>query len=327
MLRTLLAVSVLMVIASDAMSESGLTLDAIKQRGAISCGVTDGIKGFSAPDKNGKWAGLDVDFCRALAAAIFNDAAKVKFVPLAAKDRLSSLKSGVVDILSAGSVWQLSDDVPNGIEHVGITFYDGQGFMVPKALQIDSVQRLNGASICVLSGSPEERALAQYFKLAKLPDSAVPFSSGDDILQAYSDGKCNAISDDVSELYFDRLKLAQSYDNVVLPEVISKKPRGPAVLQDATQWLAIVRWSLYAMLQAEELNVSSETIKDAIKSTEPGIKLLLGTDGSFGPELGLTNDWVVRIVTLVGNYGEIFENDLGVKSQIGMARGLNWLWT
>lgn len=307
-------------------SANAQTLKAIQDRGSLSCGVSQGLPGFSAPDDTGKWSGLDVDFCRALAAAILNDPAKVKFVPLSAKDRFTALQSGDIDVLSRNTTWSLSRDSSLGLNFTGVIYYDGQGFLVRKALKVNSALELNGASICVQTGTTNEQNLADYFRSNNMKYEVVAFGTADETIKAYETGRCDVFTADVSQLYSERLKLTAPDDHAVLPEVISKEPLGPVVRHGDDQWFDIVKWTLFAMVNAEELAVTQRNVQDMLKSDKPEIQRLLGTDGSLGEQLGLTKDWVVRIVKAVGNYGESFDRNVGVGSKLQISRGLNKLW-
>jgi len=302
------------------------TLKAIQDRGVLSCGVSQGLPGFSAPDDPGKWSGLDVDVCRAIAAAIFNDPMKVKFVPLSAKDRFTALQSGEIDVLSRNTTWTLSRDASLGLNFTGVTYYDGQGFLVRKALKVNSALELNGASVCVQTGTTTEQNLADYFRANNMKYEVVAFATADETIKAYESGRCDVFSSDVSQLYAERLKFSNPDDHVVLQDIISKEPLGPVVRQGDDQWFDIVKWTLFAMISAEELAVTQRNVTEMVKSNKPEIQRLLGVDGNLGEQLGLPKDWVVRIVKAVGNYGEAFERNVGAGSKLQIARGLNKLW-
>jgi general L-amino acid transport system substrate-binding protein len=302
------------------------TLKTVKDRGSLICGVSQGLPGFSNPDDKGNWTGFDVDFCRAIAAAVLNDASKVKFTPLSAKDRFEPLKTGDIDILSRNTTWTLSRDVSYG-NFTGVTYYDGQGFMVRKSLKVNSALELNGASVCTQTGTTTELNLADFFRANSMKYEVIAFGTADETVKAYESGRCDAFTTDVSQLYAEKLKLANANDHVILPEIISKEPLSPLVRQGDDQWFDVVKWTHYAMLNAEELGVSSKNIDEALKSNQPEIRRLLGVEGNFGEQLGLTKDWVVRIVRQVGNYGEVFERNIGAGSKLGISRGLNRLWT
>ena len=310
-----------------AQAASAQTLKTVKDRGQLSCGVSQGLPGFSSPDDKGNWTGLDVDICRAIAAAIFNDASKIKFVPLSAKDRFTALQSGEIDVLSRNTTWTLSRDTSLGANFTGVTYYDGQGFLVKKSLKVNSALELNSASVCVQTGTTTEQNLADYFKGNNMKYEVIAFGTADETIKAYESGRCDVFTSDVSQLYAERLKLANAADHVVLPEVISKEPLGPMVRHGDDQWFDIVKWTLYAMVGAEELGVNQKNVEEMAKSDKPELKRAMGTDGNLGEQLGLTKDWIIRIVKAVGNYGESFERNVGAGSKLGIARGLNQLWS
>jgi general L-amino acid transport system substrate-binding protein len=303
------------------------TLKTVKDRGLLSCGVSQGLPGFSSPDDKGNWTGIDVDVCRAIAAAIFNDTSKVKFVPLSAKDRFTALQSGEIDVLSRNTTWTLSRDTTLGANFTGVTYYDGQGFLVKKSLKVNSALELNSASVCVQTGTTTEQNLADYFKGNNMKYEVIAFGSNDEAVKAYESGRCDVFTTDVSGLYADRLKLSNPADHAVLPEVISKEPLGPMVRHGDDQWFDLVKWVLFAMVDAEELGVTQKNVDDMAKSDKPELKRAFGTDGNLGEQLGVTKDWVIRIVKGVGNYGEVFDRNVGAGSKLGIARGLNQLWT
>jgi general L-amino acid transport system substrate-binding protein len=302
------------------------TLKAIKDRGQLSCGVSQGLPGFSSPDDKGNWTGLDVDICRALAAEIFDDPTKIKFVPLSAKDRFTALQSGEIDVLSRNTTWTLSRDTALGANFTGVTYYDGQGFMVKKSLKVNSALELSNASVCVQTGTTTEQNLADYFKSNNMKYEVIAFGTNDEAVKAYESGRCDVFTDDVSGLYADRLKLSNPADHVVLPEVISKEPLGPMVRHGDDQWFDIVKWTLFAMIDAEELGVTQKNVDEMAKSDKPDLKRAFGTDGNLGEQLGLTKDWFGRIIKTVGNYGESYERNVGAGSKLQIARGLNQLW-
>jgi general L-amino acid transport system substrate-binding protein len=302
------------------------TLKTVKDRGMLSCGVSQGLPGFSSPDDKGNWTGLDVDVCRAIAAAIFNDPTKIKFVPLSAKDRFTALQSGEIDVLSRNTTWTLSRDTTLGANFTGVTYYDGQGFLVKKSLKVNSALELNSASVCVQTGTTTEQNLADYFKGNNMKYEVIAFGTADEAVKAYESGRCDVFTTDVSGLYAERLKLANPADHSVLPEVISKEPLGPMVRHGDDQWFDLVKWVLFAMVDAEELGITQKNVDDMAKSDKPELKRAFGTDGNLGEQLGLTKDWVIRIVKAVGNYGEAFDRNVGAGSKLGIARGLNQLW-
>ena len=327
MTRVSLVVTLALAAGLTTQAASAQTLKTVKDRGQLSCGVSQGLPGFSTPDDKGNWTGLDVDICRAIAAAIFNDATKIKFVPLSAKDRFTALQSGEIDVLSRNTTWTLSRDTSLGANFTGVTYYDGQGFLVKKSLKVNSALELNSASVCVQTGTTTEQNLADYFKGNNMKYEVIAFASADETVKAYESGRCDVFTSDVSQLYAERLKLANPADHVVLPEVISKEPLGPMVRHGDDQWFDIVKWTLYAMVGAEELGMTQKNVDEVAKSDKPEVKRAVGTDGNLGEQLGLTKDWLVRIVKAVGNYGESFERNVGSGSKLGIARGLNNLWS
>jgi general L-amino acid transport system substrate-binding protein len=319
-----LATAVAIVFAQTA---SAQTLKSVKDRGILNCGANGTLAGFGLPDAQGKWAGLDVDVCRAIAAAIFNDASKVKFVPLSAKDRFTALQSGEVDVLIRNTTWTSSRDSSLGLSFTGVDYYDGQGFMVRKALKVNSALELNGASVCVQQGTTTELNLADFFRAHNMQLKSVTFATANEAVKSYDAGRCDAYTTDASGLYSERLRLANSNDHIILPEIISKEPLGPAVRQGDDQWFTVVKWAFFAMLNAEELGITSKNVDDMMKSTNPDVKRFVGTEGNYGEQIGLTKDWAVRIIKLVGNYGEVFEANVGQGSPLKIDRGLNKLWS
>src|SRR6185437_9120142 len=290
-----------------AQTASAQTLKTVKDRGTLNCGANGSLAGFGLPDAQGKWTGLDVDVCRAIAAALFNDASKVKFVPLSAKDRFTALQSGEVDVLVRNTTWTSSRDSSLGLSFTGVDYYDGQGFMVRKSLKVNSALELNGASVCVQQGTTTELNLADFFRAHNMQLKSVTFATANEAVKSYDAGRCDAYTTDASGLYSERLRLANSNDHIILPEIISKEPLGPAVRQGDDQWFTVVKWAFFAMLNAEELGITSKNVDDMMKSTNPDVKRFVGTEGNYGEQIGLTKDWAVRIIKLVGNYGEVFE--------------------
>jgi general L-amino acid transport system substrate-binding protein len=301
-------------------------LDQVKAKGYVQCGVSQGLPGFSNPDDKGNWTGLDVDVCRAIAAAIFDDATKVRYTPLTAKDRFTALQSGEIDVLSRNTTWTLSRDTSLGLNFAGVNYYDGQGFLIRKDKKVSSALELSGASVCTQTGTTTELNVADFVRARNMKYEVVAFTTADETLTAYEAGRCDVFTSDVSQLYAMRLKLANTADHVVLPEIISKEPLGPLERHVDDQWFDIVKWVLNATLTAEELNVTQKNLDEQLKSPNPEIKRLLGVEGNFGEQLGLTRDWVVRIVKHVGNYGESFDRNVGAGSKLGIERGLNRLW-
>ncbi len=326
MKRTILCLALGTAAAFAATTASAATLDTIKQKGMLTCGSNPGLAGFGIPDDKGNWTGLDVDLCRAIAAAVLNDPSKVKFLPLTAKDRFTALQSGEVDVLVRNSTWTMQRDTQLGITFTGVNYYDGQGFMVKKKLNVSSALELNGASVCTQQGTTTELNLADFFHANKMKYEVVAFQSADETIKAYDAGRCDAFTTDASGLYSERLKLKDPDENIVLPEIISKEPLGPAVRKGDDQWFSIVKWVGFAMVNAEELGVTKANVDEMLKSTNPEVKRLLGVDGNFGESIGLTKDWVVRIIKAVGNYGESFERNVGQGSPLKIKRGLNALW-
>ena len=309
-------------------AQANPTLDSVKAKGYLTCGVHHGLPGFSSPDDKGNWTGIDVDVCRAVAAAVFGDANKVKFTPLSAKERLTALQSGEVDVLSRNTTWTLTRDAALGLNFTGVTYYDGQGFLIRKDMGISSARELGGASVCVQTGTTTELNLGDYFRANGMEYTPVVFEKSDETLAAYQTGRCDALTSDRSQLYAHRIKLRAPTEHVVLPEVISKEPLGPAVRQGDDAWFNIVRWSLFAMINAEELGVDSTNAQALkTKSRSPAVRRLLGVEGDKGKALRLANSWVYDIITQVGNYSEMFERNLGANSPLQIERGLNQLWT
>lgn len=315
------------VLALAAGSAAATTLEDVKAKGFVQCGVNTGLLGFAAPDDAGNWKGFDVDYCRAVAAAIFNDPQAVKFTPLSAKDRFTALQSGEIDMLARNSTWTMSRDTALGLAFSVVNYYDGQGFMVRKEDGITSALELSGAAICVRTGTTTELNLADYFKRNNMQLNPVVFEKVDEVDAAYDSGRCDAYTTDASGLYATRLVLSNPDDHIILPEVISKEPLGPVVRQGDDQWFNIIKWVGFALLNAEELGVTQANVDEMKTSDNQEIRRLLGTDGTFGEDIGLTNDWAANALKAVGNYGEIFERNLGSGSPLQIARGLNALWT
>ena len=326
MKRFLVRLAMAALLGATASAASAQTLNTIKQRGSVNCGSNGTLAGFGLPDSQGRWAGLDVDFCKALAAAIFNDPNKVKFIPLTAKDRFTALQSGEVDVLARNTTWTSSRDTSLGLNFTAVNYYDGQGFMVRKALKVNSALELNDAAICVQQGTTTELNLADYFRANKMKLKTVTFATADEALKAYDSSRCDAYTTDASGLAGERLRLANTNDHIILPEIISKEPLGPVVRHGDDQWFDVVKWTHYAMVTAEELGVTRANVDDQAKSDNPDVKRLLGTEGKHGEALGLPNDWAARIVKHIGNYGESFERNVGQASALKIGRGINALW-
>ncbi len=302
------------------------TLDSVKKRGQLVCGVNTGLAGFSVPDDRGQWTGIDADFCRAVAAAIFGDGNKVRFVPLNAKERFTALQSGEVDMLSRNTTWTMSRDTSLGLNFTGVIFYDGQAFMTRKALGLKSATDLKGASICVQSGTTNELNLADFFATRGLPYRPVVFERLVEVLGAYNSGRCDAFTTDSSQLVAERTRLPDPEAHEILPDLISKEPLGPAVRQGDAAWSNIVRWTLFAMINAEELGITQSNVESMRDAANPEIRRLLGAEGEYGKGLGLADDWAVSVLKAVGNYGECFERNLGQGSPLKIVRGRNALW-
>ena len=302
------------------------TLDTVKQRGQLICGANTALAGFGIPDSNGAWTGLDVDFCRAVAAAVLGDPTKVKFIPLNAKDRFTALQSGEVDVLARNSTWTSSRDATLGLLFAATNFYDGQGFMVRKKQNVASAKELDGASVCVQQGTTTELNLADYFRTTGMKYDSVAFQDEDVALKAYESGRCDVFTTDSSGLYAERLRLTAPDDHMVLPEIISKEPLAAVVRQGDDQWFNVVKWTHFAMLDAEEAGVTSKNVDDLMKSENPDIRRLLGVEGDQGKGFGLDNKWAYNIIKMVGNYGEVFEKNVGESSPLKIKRGLNNLW-
>ena len=316
----------LVATAASAQTTVSPTLDAVKAKGFIQCGVTGGVPGFSAPDANNNWTGLEVDYCRALAAAIFNDPSAVRYSSLTSQERFTALSAGEIDVLSRTTTWTMSRDTQLGISFVGTMFYDGQGFMVRKADGINSATELSGAAICIESGTTTELNAADYFAANNLEFNTVVFVDQDEVVKAYEDGRCDVYTTDRSSLASERSKFANPEEHIILPEIISKEPLGPVVRQGDDLWFNIARWTYFALLEAEELGVTQSNVDEMLGSDNPTIKRLLGVEGDFGTPLGLTKDWAYQIVKHIGNYGESYERHVGQNTPIGLARGLNALW-
>jgi general L-amino acid transport system substrate-binding protein len=301
------------------------TLDKIKERGVLVCGTNTGLAGFALPDSQGIWKGLDVDNCKALAAAIFNYPTKIKYLPINAKDCPTILASGEIDVLVRNTTWTMSR-AEAGMLFTGVNFYDGQAFMVKKKLGVDSALKLDGASICVQQGTTTELNLADFLRTHKMKLEAVDFATDEETDKAYDTGRCDALTTDSSALHSVRLKLTAPDENIVLPEIISKEPLGPSVPKDDLQWFQIVQWTQFALVTAEELGVTQANVDEQLKSDNPAVRRLLGVEGDLGKNLGLTNDWAYRMIKAIGNYGETFERNVGMGSPLKIARGLNRLW-
>jgi general L-amino acid transport system substrate-binding protein len=327
-MRHLAAACAFVVVVLATGAGSAGTLDVVKQRGILHCGANGETGGFGIPDAQGIWRGFDVDYCRAIAAAIFNDPTKVKFVALTAKDRFTALQGGDIDVLVRQATWTTAREAQLGLNATTVNYYDGQGFIVRKSLNVKSARELEDATVCVGQGTTTELNLADYFRTNKMRLKTVTFLSINEAVSAYDSGRCTVYTTDSSALYAARLKLAKPDEHVVLPEIISKEPLAPFVRQNDSQWFDVVRWVHFALVIAEEQDLTQANVDERARTAEsPELKRILGRDGNFGEQLGLTNDWVVRIVRGVGNYGEVFDRNLGPGSRLKIARGLNALWT
>jgi len=302
------------------------TLKRTVRRDSVYCGVNIGLPGFSSQDKNGNWSGFDVDFCRAIAATIFNDPAKVKFVPLDANERFVELSNRKVDVLARNSTWTMSRETEFDLHFAAVSYYDGQGFMLPRSRNVSSALELDGSKVCVQSQTTTELNLADFFRANNMKQQAMRFGKLDEVLNAYATGQCNVLTADVSQLYALRLKLGKPGEHDILPDVISKEPLAPVVRQRDDDWHMLVKWTFFAMVNAEELGINSQNLDQALKSAKPDVMRFVGTEGKYGEELGLTKDWAVRIIRHVGNYGEVYERNVGSGSELGIPRGLNQLW-
>jgi general L-amino acid transport system substrate-binding protein len=303
------------------------TLKRTIRRGEVLCGVNKGLPGFSIPDEKGNWTGFDVDFCRAVAAAIFDDPSKAKFIPLDASERFKELQSRKVDILSRNSTWSMSRETNYDLYFPAVAYYDGEGFMLPRARNIDSALDLNGSKVCVQADTTTQLNLADYFRVNNMKYTEMKFGKLEDVVKAYDSGQCDTLTADASQLYALRLNLSKPNDHVILADIISKEPLAPVVRLRDDDWMMIVKWTLYAMINAEELGITSKNIDEAMKSKKPEVMRLVGTEGAYGEDLGLTKDWAARIIRRVGNYGEIYERNVGSESQLKIPRGLNQLWS
>ena len=302
------------------------TVDDVKKKGFVQCGVSQGLPGFSSPDQSGNWSGIDVDVCRAVAAAVLGDAGKVKYTPLSAKERFTALQSGEIDILSRNTTWTQTRDTALGLNFAGVNYYDGQGFMVRKSLGVKSAFDLSGASVCTNLGTTTELNVADFFRANNMKYKLVAFEKADEVVAAYDAGRCDVYTTDRSGLAAQRTKMKDGDAHMVLPEVISKEPLGPVVRHGDDQWLDVVKWSLYAMLEAEEMGVNSKNASQMKGSDNPGIKRLLGSEGDLGKNLGLDASWAYNIVSQVGNYGEIYDRNVGPNTPLKLDRGVNSLW-
>ncbi len=324
-MKRLLAAAALWVAMAAAAASA--TLDDVKARGHLLCGVNPGLQGFAAKGADGAWSGFDVDYCRAVAAAALGDAGKVEFVPVNAQERFEKLKSGAIDILARNTTWTMERETKIPLRFVGVSYHDGQGFIVKKLLGVTSALNLTGAAICFLSGTTTQANVEDFFREKEMSFTPVMFDKLDDLVKAFDEGKCDTYTADLSQLYAVRLKLANPDDSIVLPDVISKEPLGPVVRQGDEQWFNIARWTLFALIDAEEMEITAAGA-DELKATskKPNVRRLLGAEGSFGADMGLDADWALRAIKAVGNYGEIFNRNLGKDTPLAIERGINALW-
>ncbi len=302
------------------------TLDSIKSKGVLSCGVSTGIAGFSATDSSGEWKGIDVDGCKAVASAVFGDPSKVKYVPLTAKERFTALQSGEIDVLFRATTWTATRDTSLGLNFAGVNYYDGQGFLVSKDIGVKSALELDGATVCIQAGTTTELNLTDYFKANKMTYKPITYDTSGQTIEGFKSGRCDVVTSDASQLYGLVLKVKDPSKVTVLPEIISKEPLGPVVRQGDDKWFNIVKWSHIAMLNAEEMGVTSKNVDSLMSSKNPGIKRLLGTSGEAGKNLGLDAKWAYNIIKNVGNYGESFKRNVGQDSPLKIDRGINKLW-
>jgi len=323
MKNNILTISLLIMLSILATNINADTLTAVKNKNFLQCGVNTGLPGFSSADKKGVWKGLDVDLCRAVAAAVLGDANKVKFTPLTAKERFTALQSGEIDILARNTTWTLTRDSSLGINFVGISYYDGQGFMVNKNLGIKTAKELDGATVCLHAGTTTELNLADYFRVNGMQYKVVTYDTADATVKGYEAGRCDVLTSDQSQLYSLRIKLNKPQSAMILPDVISKEPLGPVVRQGDDKWFNIVKWSLFALINAEELGLSSKNIDKMKSSKDPGISRMIKGQGS---KLGLDDSWSYNIIKQVGNYSEIFERNIGQNTPLKISRGQNALW-
>jgi len=325
MKKTLISATALMMAVSG--SAMAGTLESVQERGSLQCGVTSGVPGFSVPDDKGNWKGMDVDLCRAVAAAVLGDETKVKYIPLTAKERFTALVSGEIDVLSRVTTWTQTRDTQLGINFAGVNYYDGQGFLVKKELGLKSVSELDGATVCVQSGTTTELNMADYFRSKGISYTPVVFDTNDQAAQSFDSGRCDAFTTDLSQAAGLRTRMQDPSSIAALPQVISKEPLGPVVRQGDDQWFNVVKWTHNAMLNAEELGLTSANVdKMKAESNDPNVKRLLGLDGPKGKGLGLADDWAYQVVKQVGNYGEAYERNVGKGSPLGLERGINALW-
>lgn len=324
-----IAAGAALVISTFASSQAfaATTLETVRERGHLQCGVTNGLPGFSQPDEDGNWTGIDVDTCRAVAAAVLGDGKAVEFTPLTAKERFTALQSGEIDMLSRNTTWTLTRDASLGLNFAGVNYYDGQGFLINKGIGVDDATQLSGATICIQSGTTTELNLSDYFRAKGMEFKPIVFDTSEQTVQGFAAGRCDVLTSDRSQLAALRSKLADPSSAKILPNTISKEPLGPVVRQGDDQWFNIVKWALFAQINAEELGITQANVDNMLKSDNPNIQRLLGTDGDMGAKLGIQHDFGYQIIKHVGNYGEMYDRNVGPDTPLGLDRGLNALWT
>ena len=330
-MKRMISAAIGMAFVAGALSTTSVlaatTLESVKAKGHLQCGVTSGLPGFSQPDEKGSWTGIDVDTCRAVAAAVFGDAKAVEFTPLTAKERFTALQSGEIDVLSRNTTWTLTRDVSLGLNFAGVNYYDGQGFLVNNDIGVDDAEQLDGATVCIQSGTTSELNLADYFRAKGMEFKPIVFDTSEQTVQGFAAGRCDVLTSDRSQLAALRSKLADPSTAKILPNTISKEPLGPVVRQGDDQWFNIVKWVLFAQINAEELGITMANVGEMLKSDNPNVQRLLGTDGDMGAKLGLPDDFGQAIVKQVGNYGEMYDRNVGPDTALGLERGINALWT
>jgi general L-amino acid transport system substrate-binding protein len=308
-------------------ASAATTLESVKEKGHLQCGVTSGLPGFSQPDSEGNWTGIDVDTCRAVAAAIFGDAQAVEFTPLTAKERFTALQSGEIDMLSRNTTWTLTRDASLGLNFAGVNYYDGQGFLIKKELGVSDATELSGVTVCIQAGTTTELNLSDYFRAKGMEFQPIVFDTSEQTVQGFAAGRCDVLTSDRSQLAALRSKLQDPSSAEILPNTISKEPLGPVVRQGDDQWFNIVKWVLFSQINAEELGVTSDNVDKMLKSDNPNVQRLLGTDGDMGAKLGLPDDYAFKAIKQVGNYGEMYDRNVGPDTPLGLSRGINALWT
>ncbi|WP_417544360.1 amino acid ABC transporter substrate-binding protein [Marinobacter sp.] len=330
-MKKAISVAVGMALVAGALTTTSVfaatTLESVKQKGHLQCGVTSGLPGFSQPDEKGNWTGIDVDTCRAVAAAVFGDAKAVEFTPLTAKERFTALQSGEIDILSRNTTWTLTRDASLGLNFAGVNYYDGQGFLVNKDIGVDDATQLDGATVCIQAGTTTELNLSDYFRAKGMDFKPIVFDTSEQSVQGFAAGRCDVLTSDRSQLAALRSKLSDPNSAKILPNTISKEPLGPVVRQGDDEWFNIVKWVLFVQINAEELGITEANVDDMLKSDNPNVQRLLGTDGDMGAKLGVPDDFGYAIVKQVGNYGEMYDRNVGPDTALGLERGINALWT